>query len=69
MTITFRITLPCMSTSPEVKQLMHDLRPLAATLLLTAVDASGVGLPVRLLLHAAVHVAQGSAGEAGARAA
>lgn len=69
MTITFRITLPRLSASPDARRLLDDLRPLAATALLAAVDASGVGLPARLLLHAAVHAAQGSPREAAAPAA
>ena len=61
MTITVRITLPDLTPTPETKQLLRVLISLATPVLLSAADTSGIALPSRLLLHAAVNAAQHAA--------
>ncbi|MEU7357922.1 MULTISPECIES: hypothetical protein [Streptomyces] len=58
MPLTLVITLPRTSLVPPVQSLVRTLTPLAAPLLGMAIDASGLGLPARLLLHAALHASQ-----------
>ncbi|GLX47887.1 hypothetical protein Shyhy01_08370 [Streptomyces hygroscopicus subsp. hygroscopicus] len=55
MPLTIVITTPRTPLFPQVKSLARGLAPLAAPLLGMAIDASGLGLPARLLLHAALH--------------
>ncbi|MFI1561910.1 hypothetical protein ACH4ZX_02385 [Streptomyces sp. NPDC020490] len=57
MPLTIVIRLPRISLVPQVQSLARTLTPLAGPLLGMAVDASGLGLPARLLLHAALHTA------------
>ncbi|GGY97366.1 hypothetical protein GCM10010300_46660 [Streptomyces olivaceoviridis] len=56
--LTLVITLPRTSLVPPVQSLVRTLTPLAAPLLGMVIDASGLGLPARLLLHAALHTTQ-----------
>lgn len=58
MPLTLVITLPRTSLVPSVQSLVRTLTPLATPLLGMAIDASGLGLPARLLLHAALHTTQ-----------
>lgn len=58
MPLTLVITLPRTSFVPSVQSLVRTLTPLATPLLGMAIDASGLGLPTRLLLHAALHTTQ-----------
>jgi len=58
MTITLRIVLPELAPAPDTARALRTLASLAAPALLAAADAGGLGLPSRLLLHAAVSAAQ-----------
>ncbi|MFE5402828.1 hypothetical protein ACFQ9Z_15940 [Streptomyces sp. NPDC056580] len=58
MPLTIVITLPRTPLVPRVESLVRSLTPLAAPLLGMAIDASSLGLPARLLLHAALHTTQ-----------
>lgn len=58
MPLTIVITVPRTPLVPQMKSLVRGLTPLAAPLLGMAIDASGLGLPARLLLHAALHTTQ-----------
>jgi len=61
MTLTIRVTLPDLAPPPHAARMLRGLVPLAVPALLAAVDASGLGLPARLLLHAAAGAAQRAA--------
>ncbi|MFI1096409.1 hypothetical protein [Streptomyces sp. NPDC020917] len=61
MTVTLRITLPDLVPPQHAARVLRGLVPLAVPALLAAVDASGMGLPARLLLHAAAGAAQRAA--------
>lgn len=58
MPLTLVIRLPRTTLVPQMQSLVRTLTPLAGPLLGMAIDASGLGLPARLLLHAALHTAQ-----------
>jgi hypothetical protein len=60
MTITLRIVLPQLTPAPDTTRALRTLVTAAAPVLLAAVDTGGLGLPSRLLLHAAVNAAQRS---------
>lgn len=59
--ITLRVVLPDLPPVRCAAPPLRTLVPLAAPVLLAAVDAGGMGLPARLLLHAAVNAAQQAA--------
>ncbi|MBY8882313.1 hypothetical protein [Actinacidiphila acidipaludis] len=56
--VTLRIVLPDLAPTPDTARVLRALAGLAAPALLAAADAGGMGLPSRLLLHAAVNAAQ-----------
>ncbi|AXI80881.1 hypothetical protein [Peterkaempfera bronchialis] len=58
MSLNLVITLPRFSLTTPSRELLRSLLPLAAPALIAAAEASGVGLPGRLLLHAALGAAQ-----------
>jgi hypothetical protein len=62
MTITVRVTLPDLTPTAETSRLLRALIPLAAPALLALIDAGGIALPARLLLHTAVNAAQHTVG-------
>jgi hypothetical protein len=57
MTLTIRVTLPDLTPPPRTAHVLRALVPVAVPALLAAADAAldagGVGLPARLLLHVA----------------
>jgi hypothetical protein len=58
MPLTLVIRLPRTPLLPPVQSLVRTVTPLAVPLLGMAIDASGLGMPARLLLHAALRTAQ-----------
>lgn len=58
MTVSFVITLPRTSVPDDTKHLLRMLVPLAAPVVLGVADASGVGLPARLILGTVLSAAE-----------
>jgi hypothetical protein len=58
MTLTLRIVLPDPTPPADTARMLRTLVTVAAPALLAAADAGGLGLPSRVLLHAAVNAAQ-----------
>jgi len=58
MSLSIVITVPRITLPADTKPVLRSLLPLAAPLLLAAADATGVGLPGRILLGTAVSAAE-----------